>query len=302
MEIKQLRTFQAASKNLNFTQTSKELNYAQSSVTAQIKALELELGTTLFERLGKRLLLTEAGRQFKSYADNIILLSEEAKFSLNAREQAGSLVIGAQESQCTYRLPPLLKKFKQKYPLVKLIFKPAHSDERAREQLLQGQLDLAFIMDTEKPEQFLHIEPLIEEELKLVASSSNPLGNKSRVLPEHIKNETLLLTETGCSYRTLFERCLHGEGVYPANIFEFGSIEAIKQCVIADLGIALLPEMTMLSELKEGKVKELNWGTDMAQIQTKMAWHKDKWITPPLEAFIKLTRGVFNYSPDGEWS
>ena len=79
IEIKQLITFKTAAENLNFTYTAKILNFAQSSVTAQIKALENELETPLFERLGKRLVLTEAGREFKRYADKMIQLTNEAK-------------------------------------------------------------------------------------------------------------------------------------------------------------------------------------------------------------------------------
>jgi DNA-binding transcriptional LysR family regulator len=139
MEIKQLITFKHAAENLNFTQTAKLLNFAQSSVTAQIKALEDEIGKPLFERLGKRLILTEAGRTFKSYADKIIALSQEAVTAANGEEEiSGTLTIGAQESQCTYRLPLILKEFKSAFPKVKLVFKPAHSDEIARKQLMEG--------------------------------------------------------------------------------------------------------------------------------------------------------------------
>lgn len=106
MELKQLITFITAAEHVNFTLTAKMLNYAQSSVTSQIKSLEEEIGTPLFERLGKRLILTEAGKTFKSYAQKIIALTEEAKMATNqVRETTGTLKIGATESQCTYRLP-----------------------------------------------------------------------------------------------------------------------------------------------------------------------------------------------------
>jgi len=297
MEIKQLITFKMAAENLNFTQTAKLLNFAQSSVTAQIKALESEIGKPLFERLGKRLILTESGHQFKAYAEKMIRLSEEAKLIVNAgEEQTGTLMIGAQESQCTYRLPSILKEFKSQFPKVKLVFKPAHSDEMAREHLESGMLDVAFIMDTCKSGDSLNIEPLIKEELLIVASSLHPLVEKSEVAPEDLEHETILLTETGCSYRTIFEDFFRNSGVYPLNKIEFGSIEAIKQCVIAGLGIALLPKMAVETDLRMGRMKEIGWKNNTAPICTQIAWHKDKWMTPPLEAFIELTRNTFkNY-------
>lgn len=303
LENKQLITFQRASESLNFTQTAKMLNYAQSSVTSQIKSLEEELGTPLFERLGKRLVLTEAGRQFKVYADKLIKLSDEAKMVINGDEDiGGTLVIGAQESQCTYRLPPILKAFRNQYPHVKLVFKPAHSDEMARKQLKEGSLDIAFIMDTVRPSDELMVKPLIQEQIKMTASPDHPLFKKSEVYMKDLEDETLLLTETGCSYRTLFEESFRSAGVYPSNKFEFVSIEAIKQCVIAGLGIAILPEMVIEKEIQSGKLKELSWRNTTSPVFTQIAWHKDKYLTPPLEAFIELTYKTLEINQSQEGS
>lgn len=295
MDIKQLITFKTAAENLNFTKTAKILNFAQSSVTSQIKALENELGVMLFERLGKRLILTEYGKRYKPYADKIIKLTKEAEWSFNGdKETKGTLIIGAQESQCTYRLPPILKEFKEKYPQVQLIFKPAHSDKIARQKIQQGQLDIAFITDISKPADVLKIEPLIEEQIKMVVFPEHPLVHKKKILPKDLENETLLLTETGCSYRTILEESLSLAGIYPTNILEFVSIEAIKQCVIAGLGIAVLPNMVVEEEIKMGKMIDLGWENETPNIYTHIAWHKDKEMTPPFQDFIELTRDKYH--------
>lgn len=291
METKQLITFKTAAENLNFTQTAQVLNFAQSTVTAQIKALEKEIETPLFERLGKRLYLTESGRQFKIYADKMLALTEEAKMVTSGLEEpSGTLVIGAQESQCTYRLPPILKEFKKQFPNVKLIFKPAHSDAMAKTQLLEGNLDIAFIMDVQKPGDVLTVESLTRDKMKLVAFPDHALSNKTEVLPEDLEQETLLLTEIGCSYRTILEDSLREAGVYPINKFEFVSIEAIKQCVMSGLGIAILPAMAVEKNLEEGMMVELKWRNVTSPFFTQIAWHKDKLMTVPLQSFIELTR------------
>ncbi|MFC0522795.1 LysR family transcriptional regulator [Pontibacillus salicampi] len=288
MDQKQLTTFLTAAETLNFTKTANTLNYAQSSVTAQIKSLEESLGALLFERLGKRLVLTEAGHRFKKYAEKMVKMSEEAKMAISSEnEPTGTLVIGAQESQCTYRLPPVLTEFKHLYPHVKLIFKPAHSDELAREQLMNGALDAAFIMDVSKPEESLTIEPLVKEEIKLVAGREHPLAERALSLKD-LEEETFLLTETGCSYRNLLEISCSKAQVYPLNKFEFGSIEAIKQCIIAGLGVAALPTMVVEKNLKDGDMVELKWDNDIPLIHTHIAWHKDKWMSKPLEDFISI--------------
>ncbi|HWJ80113.1 MAG TPA: LysR family transcriptional regulator [Niallia sp.] len=291
MEIKQLITFKHAAENLNFTQTAKKLNFAQSSVTAQIKTLEEEIGKPLFERLGKRLILTNAGEQFKNYAEKMIHLSEEAITIINGDDEiSGTLTIGAQESQCTYRLPTILKAFKSTFPKVKLVFKPAHSDEMARKQLMEGILDVAFIMDQRKPEGSLRVEELMKEELKLVVSSNHP---NSVFSMDTWQQETFLLTESGCSYRNILEEILNAHGIYPIDKIEFVSIEAIKQCVIAGLGVALLPEMVVKRELEEKRMKILQWDAALPNLYTQIAWHKDKYMSPSLNEFIKLTRKMF---------
>ncbi|QAS51424.1 LysR family transcriptional regulator [Halobacillus litoralis] len=291
METKQLLTFKTAAENLNFTKTAKILKFAQSSVTAQIKALEKELDTPLFERLGKRLYLTESGRQFKKYADQMLALTEEAQMMTRGLEEpTGTLVIGAQESQCTYRLPPILRAFKEQFPQVKLVFKPVHSNEKAKEQLLDGTLDIAFIMDVLKPIPFLTIDTLVEDPLKLVVSMDHPFPANSVVNPNDLEGETLLLTETGCSYRTILENTLNNAEIFPANKFEFLSVEAIKQCVIADLGVAILPEMVVEKDIKEDRMKALIWTASTSSLYTQIAWHKDKFMTAPLEAFVSLTK------------
>ncbi|MBM7602739.1 DNA-binding transcriptional LysR family regulator [Metabacillus crassostreae] len=294
MDTKQLITFKTAADLLNFTHTAKILNFAQSSVTGQIKSLEAELGTPLFERLGKRLILTESGKQFKQYAEKMIMISEESKQVVKGGEEpTGTLTIGAQESQCTYRIPLLLKQFKNQFPKVKIVFKQSYSNEQAREQLLEGKLDIAFIMDKIRPVDSLHIETLIQEELKVVVASDYPLPKENYLFPLHYENETFLLTEKGCSYRTILEESFHTATLSILNKFEFVSIEAIKQCVNEGLGIAVLPAMVVEKEIKEGKMQEIAWMSLESTIHTQIAWHKDKWVTSPLRAFIELTRNTF---------
>lgn len=294
MDTKQLITFKTAADLLNFTQTAKILNFAQSSVTAQIKSLEAELGTHLFERLGKRLILTEAGKQFKLYAEKMIKISEEAKEMVNGDEEpSGTLTIGAQESQCTYRLPVLLKQFKKQFPKIKIVFKQSYSNDQAREQIVEGKLDIAFILDKVKSMDAIHLETLIQEELKIVVASDYQLPTRNDVFPHYYENETFLLTEKGCSYRTILEESFQSANLSILNKFEFVSIEAIKQCVNEGLGIAVLPAMVVEKEIKEGKMQEITWMNLDSTIHTQIAWHKDKWVTSPLRAFIELTRTTF---------
>lgn len=291
MEIKHLQTFLTAAKTLNFTQTAKILDYAQSSITAQIKSLEDELGTPLFERLGKRIYLTKAGIELTQYAEKIIRLNKEMRHAVTGNSETNAfLTIGAQESQCTYRLPNILREFKQLHPQVELIFKPVHASEIAKNLLQTDYLDLAIITDTQKVMSTIHTETLLEEDLVLVVSPTHHLNITEKLTLEEIAQETILLTEKGCSYRTQFENKLQQEGIYPRHVIEFVSIEAIKQCVMAELGISLLPRMVVEKELISGSLIELHIPLKLNPIYTEIAWHKDKNIPSYLKDFIQIVR------------
>src|SRR5437667_9141173 len=120
MELRQLTTFRMVATTLSFSRAAQILNYVQSSVTTQIQVLEEELGVRLFDRLGKRVALTDAGKRFLPYAEKILSLSEEARQAVADEEvPTGSLTISASETLCTYRLPALLRQFHDRFPQVK---------------------------------------------------------------------------------------------------------------------------------------------------------------------------------------
>jgi DNA-binding transcriptional LysR family regulator len=293
MDIKHLQTFLVACETLNFTKTAEKLQYAQSSVTAQIKNLENELNLQLFERLGKKLVLTHSGERLRQYASKIVHLEEEARNAMVTDQNGGTLIIGAQESQCTYRLPDLLRDFKLKYPSIQLIFKASHSDEMAAKSLMDGEIDLAFIMDTQKTNPYLASTPLIQEKLIIISSPDHSLAARKTVTAEDLVTETILYTESGCSYRKIFEDILSYYKVIPKTTLEFVSLEAIKKCVAANLGIAVLPEMVVEKEIREGNLSEVNFEVEMPAMLTQMAIHKDKWINPPLKDFMSMTKKYF---------
>jgi len=288
MEIKKLKTFLIVSQTLNFTHAAKKLNFAQSSVTSHIKSLETELESLLFERLGKKIILTPSGETLKIYARKIIDTHDEAEFLIKDSDKSVLIKIGAQESQCTYRLPSILKDFQKNHPNVKIIFKPANSDDIIKKQLLEGELDLAFFTDKIKQIENLVIEPLIQDELVLVASPHQSIHFHSNVSFDQLKDTPLLMTERGCSYRQVFEEVVDRKSDLNINKLEFVSIEAIKQCAIAGIGIGILPLMVVEKEIREGNLVKIKFEKQFPPIFTQIAWHKDKSINSFLKAFIDL--------------
>ncbi|RAL26608.1 LysR family transcriptional regulator [Thermoflavimicrobium daqui] len=290
MELRQLYTFKVVAELKGFTKAAEKLGYAQSSVTAQIQALEEELKTPLFDRLGKRIALTEAGKRLLPYALTLLQTHDEAKKVVQAgHEPSGTLIIGAPETLASFRLPEVIQKYKQLYPQVRITLKPGVCWEM-RNLLRRGELDVAFLLEPIVEDGDLNIEALVTEQMGLIASTNHPLSTRSKVEIEDLIQETFLQTESGCSYRSIFEGYLCENGIKVDSDLEFWSIEAIKNCVYAGLGIAYLPLVTCMKEVMEGKLTLLNWGDTIEPVVTQLAYHKHKWMTPALKAWNKLVR------------
>jgi DNA-binding transcriptional LysR family regulator len=297
MEVRQLQTFCVLVEELNFTRTAERVHTVQSNVTSQIKALEAELGTQLFDRLAKRVLLTEAGHRFLPYAEKALAAMEQGCHAVKSgSEPAGPLRIGAPESVLTYRLPEVLKLFRKRYPQVELMFRP-DSDEKLADALESGKLDLAISMSDLIDGDQLRSIKMRTEEVYLFATPDHPLATAKAVHPKDLSSQNLLLTESGCGYRKKLDTQLALANIRPLHITEFSSVEAIKQCVTAGMGVGLLPRMVIACELKKKQFSLLNWQGAKMTIATHIVWHKDKWMSPGMQAFLDVMKMKLEESP-----
>ena len=289
MEIRQLKTFQMVASTMSFSQAAASLSYAQSTVTAQIQALEEELGVPLFNRLGRTISLTESGTHLLEYAHRLIALEEEARATISTDAPSGVLNIAAPETVLTYRLPRILRAFRDRYPQVQVMIRP-HIYRELFGVLRDGRVDLVFLIEESVHAPTFCVEKLVEEEMVLVMAPDHPLTHCENALsPVDLHQETLLLTEPGCRYRHLFEHTLHSAGVKPSAHLEFYSVGAIKQCAGAGLGVALLPVTAVESELASGALAIRHWNANHAPFYTQMVWHQDRWRSPALDAFMNVT-------------
>lgn len=285
MNSKQLETFLSASTTLNLTETGKKLNFAQSSITSHIKGLEEELGYPLFDRLGKSIVLTEKGIQFRKKAQQLLTLMNEAKL---IGEAPSLMKIGAQESQCIYRIPTILAEYSVLHPQVKMLFRPAHSNDDVEKEILNGCLDIGFITDFKIDTVKLASYLLISEKILLLCSPQHELAKRPHVKISDLKNETFLFTESGCSYRVMFEQFLKKEGIYQPHLIEFTSIEAIKQCVKLNIGITVLPELTVTEALKKAELTAIDILGDFPLASTYLVHHQDKQLPEFVKSFMEL--------------
>ncbi len=291
MELRQLQTFREVTRTLSFTRTAATLNYAQSSVSAQIQALEEELGVALFDRLGRRIVLTGAGQRLLHYADKILALADEAKLAVPGNEEPmGVLTIGAPETLCTYRLPAVVEAYRRRYPKVNIIFRPDSNSADWDGMLSEGLVDAVLTLSEPYQTRTIVMEQLGREPIIVAARADHRLNGVQQIAPEELRAETLLHTESGCCYREAFERVLRLAAVTPANVLEFHSVEAIKQCALTGMGIAVLPRVVIQHELAAGRLVALQIVGAKFNMMTQLVWHKDKWISPALAAFLSMTR------------
>jgi len=292
LDNKQLRTFLTIAKLQSFTLAAQNLNYAQSTVTTQIKLLEKELGTRLFERLGHCITLTPDGKRLLPFAKQILKLSKDAKSVVNnSKVPRGTLSIGAIESLCVTRLPKILKEYRRRYPDVEITLKFGNCTDFL-DLLKENTIDIAFFLEKKMIEEDFITEVEFPEDMVLLSAPQHPLSEKENIFPQDLMGESLILTEAGCSYRALFEGVLTQYGVKPSSIIETGNVQLIKQLAMSGLGVTLLPLVAVEEECTCGRLIKLNWKGPKFELLTQVLYHKNKWISSALKAFIELIHEI----------
>ncbi|MFH2218688.1 MAG: LysR family transcriptional regulator [Pseudomonadota bacterium] len=292
MEIRHLRAFQTVARFLSFNRAANELNYAQSSISAQIQALEEELGVRLFDRLGRRILLTEAGVRLLQYAEKILDLADEAPSGVaGARELRGSLTIKVPETIGVHRLPPVISRFRHRYPKVRLRLVSC-SHDGLQKDLRKGITDLAFLLAESIHAADLEAEVLGIEPLVLVSHPEHRLATQPEVHARDLEGETIPLSTVDCSYRRSLESILGEENIRYDVALEFNSVEALKRCIMSGTGITILPEITVTEDISKGLLSALPWADEKLEVATLMIWYKERWVSPTLAAFMETAREV----------
>lgn len=290
MEIRQLRSFQTVANLLSFNKAADRLHYAQSSISAQIHTLEEDLGTHLFDRLGKKVQLTETGAQLLQYANKILDLIDEAESEMTGdREPLGSLTVRIPETFGVHRLPPVIQEFHSRFPKVRLNFITCAHEGLAKD-LRKGITDLAFLLAESVNASDLFVETLGFEPVVLVASPQHPLAAKRVVHTRDLAGETILLSRVDCSYRRVFEQILEQEEVRKVDKLEFYSVEVIKRVLGTGVGVTVLPEIAVCEEVARNQLVLLPWSEGRIEVALLMIWYGERWVSPTLKAFMEVTK------------
>src|SRR5581483_5773725 len=224
------------------------------------------------------------------YATNILQLYEESK-EIITHQTVGTMTIGTIETLAAFFLPPFLQRFRQMHPSMNLLLQPGN-EATLIQAVREGEYDTGFLLDELCTDPDLYCVPIREEELVIIAHPKHKICARSTVTINDLAKETLILTEDGCTYRAMLLRALQQNGISYQLSFECGSLEAIKQCVIYSLGIALLPRMTVNSEVEQGQVIAMPFACPHPKFYTQLIYRKKKWVSRALQDFIGLFEEV----------
>ena len=281
MNTRSFVTFKTILETGSFQKAANKLNYTQSTITFQIKQLEDELALKLFEKIGRKMVLTQAGRDILPYVDTILQGVEQIEnYGKSLSEITGSLKIAIPDSILIYQMQPFIQAFLHEAPGVQLII---HS-------VLNGTDDIGV-----NCEKFSYPESIVHKKLGtynalLIAAPYTKSSLLDFITPNQRKPFSLICNEPDGYYQLDMDQYLAKKDIIVYPYMKVQSIEAVKQCVMNHLGMAVVPAYSVVNELKNGSLIQAKTELDEKIYHSVYLYHKNKWISPQMELAFELLK------------
>jgi DNA-binding transcriptional LysR family regulator len=293
LDFGQIEAFVQVASHNSFSRAAEALQLTQPSITARIQALERELGEELFERGGRGVRLTDAGRVFLPYVERILQQLREGRDAVEEvrNVQLGSLRLGSAITVSTYVLPHILHRFCSDYPRVDVVIRTGRS-EQVLNMLLADEVQVGILR------MLTHAEtesiPLYDDETILVAYPGHPFAQSGAATIADIASEPIVLFDRGSSYYSLIHDLFRKANVIPNVAMELDSLEATKRMVEEGLGIAMVPEVTVRRELESGLLVQVAM-TDVEPIRRPITLHyrRNRKRSRAVQAFIDTLAEIY---------
>ena len=331
-----MRIFLAVTENgNNLTRTANQLYMAQPAVTVAIQELEQYYGVNLFDRLGKRLYLTEAGKQFREYVVRILGLFDDMEEGMKSWGSRGVLRVGSSITIGSQFMPGYVEEYAKTHPNIDTQVLIGPSD-RIEKKILNNELDIALV-ESPVHEDHLIAEKYMEDYLVIIAPGNSkeqdlrdsfredqrgaqgqetPAKRQERPdeisdeLPKKIQEMTveefasqrLLLREPGSGTRESIEKVLEPFSIQLKTSWEATSTTALVNAVISGLGISIVPRRMVEAPLKSGQIREIHVQGVEFQRYFYMVYHRDKLLTAPIRDFMELCRNYESLHPQPRYS
>lgn len=287
MEFRNLMTFLKVVELQNFTKAAEQLGYSQSTVTVQIQQLEQELNLTLFERVGKRISVTEKGWEVFEYAKEIRNLMEKMLYGTKENHIKGKICIGVIESLLYSEMTEILYQFHKKYPEVEIIVKTNYVDKLI-EMMMHNEVDFIFIIDRELYHKEWIKPYLAKEEISFFTYFEHDFAKKEKVYIEEVLKEDFILTEKGISYRKELDEYVEKNHINFQPFLEIGDTKIIVELIKRGEGVSFLPKIAVLEEIEKKKIKKINVENWDIVMWKQVIYHRNKYLTPQMNVFIKM--------------
>jgi DNA-binding transcriptional LysR family regulator len=289
MDYDQLASFLEVAKLQSFSRAAEKIFRTQPAISAQVRLLEQECGEKLFDRSGKKVLLTPAGEILRRYADKMLGLHKEALQAIAELNQTprGKLYMGANEATCLYVLPKTFFKFKQLYPLVQISIYRNFS-HKILQKVQEGVLDLGIVTLPQSANN-TEVIPVFRDEVQLVVPKNHPLAKNKSVTPEEISHHPLILPKTGHT-RVVIDRLLREYRDHIQISMELASVETIKKFVGAGLGISLISRTYAQPEVTAGVLKLIPLEGEKIYRELGLVYRRDRYLSLPAKVFIDVVR------------
>ncbi|WP_017812794.1 LysR family transcriptional regulator [Paenibacillus shenyangensis] len=297
MELRQLHYFVAVCEELHFTRAADRLNISQPTLSQQIRVLEDELGTPLFDRIGKKTALTEAGRLLYHYSTTILRTMQNARSSIAELQvqQRGTLRIGVLPSDLDYRLNELWIEFHSRFPGVRLEIIPTIEVHKF---IFEDKVDIGIGL-AERPDHRLVQTLLGEESYSLFMPAVHPLGQQKVIELEQVRELPLVLYPQGFLGRILIERCFQEKGWELITVMDNGSATSQLRMVQAGIGFSIHPH-DMLATLLDNVLTAVPIVNPAPVRKIELVYRTDRYMGVAARAFMEMTRQYFSQPEDAD--
>ncbi|WP_411677461.1 LysR family transcriptional regulator [Caproicibacter sp.] len=289
MTLRHMKIFVAVCDCGSVTAAARNLGLAQPAVSLAIKELETYYGIKLFDRISRKLFVTEKGKTFLQYARQIVSLFDEMENGVKDWDSFGMLRVGSSVTIGTCLLSQFIARFSPQYPNVKVRVTIDNSSV-IEDKILLSQLDFALIEGQIHSENIIS-KSFMEDELVLVCGAHHPLAAAQEISLEELLGQTLILREKGSGTRELFDSTLLTHGLTAAPAWESISTEAIIGAVSCGMGVSVLPYKLVRRELEERRLVRIFIPHIKFQRSFTVIRHKDKHLSKSAQAFIRLVTG-----------
>ncbi len=286
MDIRHFKTFIKLVELESFSKTAEALSYSQAAVSIQIQQLEESLGVVLFDRFNQQVRLTEDGRRFVDYANEVLRSYERARdFQFNDGKKRGVLRIGTVDSLATAIFPELIYAYHQKNPLVQIHLEISRTEDLIT-MLEHNELDIIHTLDEKiyAP----NLKRYSEHSERILFVSSDPRLQKRELSLEDLLAEPFLLTEKNASYRYTLERYLAHHSYQLESTVEVGNTDVIVKLLKKGFGVSFVPYFSVREELAAGHLFELDLDVPDFYIWSQVFYHKQKYLNEAMTDWLEL--------------